>query len=199
MVGVLGSPGDPVDAEARPQTLSIVTRSIALAAVLLALVDTYAKRWGLGGGPRGSTSGSGPGFIRVGDSAPVFQTVDLAGTTVALQEYRGRVVVVNFWATWCPPCRVEMPELDAYQAEMGDRIAILGINVGEPSDAIVPFVRQHGLRFPILLDERGAIAASYGVTGLPTSLILDRVGGVRERVTGAMTRDTLARRVERLR
>lgn len=171
---------------------------MAGAAILLALVGTYAERWGLDTWPSGSTSGSESAFVRVGDTAPVFETVDLAGNAVSLQDYRGRVVVLNFWATWCPPCRVEMPELDAYQAEMGDRIAILGIDMGEPPGAIVPFVRQHGLRFPILLDETGAIAASYGITGLPTSLIVDRSGVVRERVTGAMTRDTLARRVERL-
>ena len=183
---------------ARSPTLSIVARSIALAALFLALLGTYAERWGLDTWPSRSMSASASGFVRVGDTAPMFQAVDLAGRAVSLDKYRGRVVVINFWATWCPPCRVEMPELDAYQAEMGDRIAILGIDMGEPSSAIVPFVRQYGLRFPILLDESGAIAASYGVTSLPTSLILDRSGIVRERVTGAMTRDVLARRVERL-
>ena len=190
--------GSSVNAAARSTSLSNVARSIALSALLLALIGTYAERWGLDARASRSTSGSGSGFVRVGDAAPVFQTVDLAGTATSLQDYRGRVVVLNFWATWCPPCRVEMPELDAYQAEMGDRVAILGIDMGDPPGAISPFVRQYGLRFPILLDETGAIAASYGVTGLPTSLIVDRTGIVRERVTGAMTRDTLARRVERL-
>lgn len=190
--------GSSVNTGAWPPGLSIVARSIALAAVLLALLGTYAERWGLDAWMSRSTSGSASGFVRVGDLAPTFETVDLTGRAVSLQDYRGRVVVLNFWATWCPPCRVEMPELDAYQAEMGDRIAILGVDMGEPPGAIVPFVRQYGLRFPILLDETGAIAASYGVTGLPTSLILDPSGVVRERVTGAMTRDVLARRVERL-
>jgi len=138
------------------------------------------------------------GYVRVGDTAPSFQTVTLSGATVSLDDLRGRVVVVNFWATWCPPCRAEMPELDAYQAEMGDRVIVLGIGTGESAGVLDPFVRQHGLRFPILLDEDGAIAAMYGVVGLPTSLILDRAGVVRDRVTGPMTRDTLARRVERL-
>ena len=190
--------GSSVNAAARSPSLSTVARSIALVALLLALVGTYAERWGMDVRPSRSMSGTASGFVRVGDTAPVFQTVDLAGTTMSLQDYRGRVVVLNFWATWCPPCRVEMPELDAYQVEMGDRVIILGIDMGEPPGAISPFVRQHGLRFPILLDETGTIAASYGVTSLPTSLIVDRSGIVRERVTGAMTRDTLARRVERL-
>jgi peroxiredoxin len=195
---MLGMIGSSANTGGRSPSLSTVARSIALTALILALIGTYAERWGLDAWPGRSTSGSQSSFVRVGDTAPVFQTVDLAGRAVSLHDYRGRVVVLNFWATWCPPCRVEMPELDAYQAEMGDRIAILGVDMGEPPGAIAPFVRQYGLRFPILLDESGAIAASYGVTGLPTSLILDRSGVVRERVTGAMTRDTLARRVERL-
>ena len=190
--------GSSVRSSTGPATLSIVARLIALGALLLALVGTYAERWGLDTWPMSWAGGWRPGSVRVGDAAPAFQTVDLVGRTVSLDDVRGRVVVVNFWATWCPPCRVEMPELDAYQAEMGDRLAVLGINMAEPKTAIVPFVLQNGLRFPILLDESGAIAASYGVTGLPTSLILDRSGVVRERVTGAMTRDALARRVERL-
>lgn len=190
--------GSSANAAARSLSLSTVARSIALTALLLALIGTYAERWELDARPSGSMSRAESGFVRVGDTAPAFQTVDLAGTATSLQEYRGRVVVLNFWATWCPPCRVEMPELDAYQAEMGDRVTILGIDMGEPPGAILPFVHQYGLRFPILLDETGTIAASYGITGLPTSLIVDRSGIVRERVTGAMTRDTLARRVERL-
>lgn len=190
--------GPAVNTRSRAPALSIAARSIALVALFLALVGAYAERWGLDAWPSRSASGSATGFVRIGDTAPVFQTVDLAGRAISLDDYHGRVVVINFWATWCPPCRVEMPELDAYQAELGDRIVILGVDMGEPSSAIVPFVRQYGLRFPILLDESGAIAASYGVTSLPTSLILDRSGIVRERVTGAMTRDTLARRVERL-
>ena len=183
-----------VDVRPRSIPLAVLARSLVLVALLLAVLGTYSERWRLDN-REGRTEA---GFVRVGDVAPPFQTRDLAGAAASLEDYRGRVVVINFWATWCPPCRVEMPELDAYQAELGDRIAILGLDLGEPVTAITPFVRQYGITFPILLDENGAIAATYGVTGLPTSIILDRAGIVRERVVGAMTRDGLARRVERL-
>lgn len=91
-----------------------------------------------------------------------------------------------------------MSELDAYQAELGDRIVVLGVDMAEPKPVVAAFVGEYGLRFPILFDDTGAIAAIYGVAGLPTTVIVDRAGIVRERVSGAMTRDGLARRVERL-
>ena len=178
----------------RTLTVSTSARVLALLALLIATLGTYGERWNL------DVLADLPesGYVGIGDAAPAFQATDLAGATVSLADLRGRVVVVNFWATWCPPCRVELPELDAYQAEMGGRVVILGIDSRESPGTIAPFVQQHGLRFPILLDEDGAINAAYGVVGLPTSLIVDRAGIVRERVTGAMTRDVLARRVERL-
>jgi thiol-disulfide isomerase/thioredoxin len=182
--------------ERRARTLSVsaTARVLAFVALLLAALGTYGERWGL------DVLADLPdrGFVGVGDTAPAFHTTDLAGAPVSLDALRGRVVIVNFWATWCPPCRVELPELDAYQAEMGGRVVVLGVDSREAPGTIEPFVRQQGLRFPILLDEDGTSSATYGVTGLPTSLILDRAGIVRERVTGPMTRDTLARRVARL-
>lgn len=178
----------------RADLLWPVTRGVVALALALATLGTYAERWGLQGVGPGTQGAS----VRVGALAPSFTARRLTGGVASLEEFRDRVVVLNFWATWCPPCRVEMPELQAYQAEMGDRVVILGIDLGEPSEVVDAFVRQYGLTFPMLLDESGAIAATYGVTGLPTSIILDRSGTVRERVVGAMTRDALGRRVERL-
>jgi cytochrome c biogenesis protein CcmG/thiol:disulfide interchange protein DsbE len=175
-------------------TVSATARALALLAVLVATLGAYGERWKLDVLADLPSSG----FVGIGDAAPSFRAMALTGATVSLDDLRGRVVVINFWATWCPPCRVELPELDAYQAEMGGRVVILGIDSREPADTVAPFVRHHGLRFPIVLDEDGAVAAAYGVVGLPTSVIVDRSGIVRERVTGPMTRDTLARRVERL-
>jgi peroxiredoxin len=176
----------------RSDRVRLVTWAIVLLVLVLAVVGTYSERWGL------DRLGQRSAGVSVGQPAPSFSTTNLAGAMLSLEDFRGRVVVLNFWATWCPPCRVEMPELDAYQAEMGDRMVVLGIDMGEPATVIAPFIREYGLRFPILLDESGAIATTYSVTGLPTSIILDRGGIIRERVVGAMTRDGLARRVESL-
>lgn len=169
-------------------------RLIVVAALVLAGLGTYGERWGL----REIASDGSASVGRVGEPAPAFTARTLDGSTASLEEFRGRVVVVNFWATWCGPCRVEMPEFERYQAQMGGQVAILGVNLQEPPSLIEPFVRQYGLTFPILLDESGTIASLYRVTGLPMSVILDRSGIVRERVIGAMTQEVLTRRVERL-
>lgn len=173
---------------------STLLRLIVVAALVLAGLGSYGERWGL----RESASIGSSSVGSVGEPAPVFMARTLAGGTASLEAFRGRVVVVNFWATWCGPCRVEMPEFERYQAQMAGQVAILGVNLQEPPSLIEPFVRQYGLTFPILLDENGTIASSYRVTGLPMSVILDRSGVVRERVIGAMTHEVLTRRVERL-
>lgn len=177
-----------------PQAVAALTRLVVVVAVALTLLGTYGERWGLSP----VAAGTATGMTRLGEVAPPFTARTLDGATTSIQNYRGRVVVLNFWATWCGPCRVEMPEFENYQAQMGERVAILGVNMLESPGQIAPFVQQYGLTFPILLDEDGAIAAPYRVTGLPTSVILDRAGIIRERVVGPMTRDVLARRVERL-
>ncbi len=180
--------------DVHPDGLTALTRLAVLAALLLAMLGTYGEHWGLSEVGQGGSAG----VARVGELAPPFTARTLDGAPVSLEAFRGRVVVLNFWATWCGPCRVEMPEFERYQAQVGDRVAILGVNMQEPPEVIAPFVRQYGLTFPILLDESGAISAPYRVTGLPTSVIVDRSGVIRERVVGPMTRDVLARRVERL-
>jgi cytochrome c biogenesis protein CcmG/thiol:disulfide interchange protein DsbE len=182
------------DARHWSPSLTLLTRLAALVALLLAVLGTYSERWGLTEIGRGAPSS----FARPGETAPPFSAPTLDGRRVALGDLRGRVVVLNFWATWCGPCRVEMPELERYQAQMGDRVAVLGINMQESPSAIAPFVSQYGLAFPILLDQDGSVASPYRVTGLPTSVIVDHAGVIRERVVGPMTYETLARRVEQL-
>ncbi len=171
-----------------------VTRLAVIGTLVIALLGTYGERWGLSGLDAGATTSR----ARVGEMAPSFAATTLDGATLSLDDVRGRVVVLNFWATWCGPCRAEMPELARYQAEHGDRVAILGVNMQEPSSVVAPFVLQYGGTLPIVLDESGAVAAPYRVTGLPTSVILDRAGVIRARVVGPMTRDVLAGRVEQL-
>ena len=118
--------------------------------------------------------------------APDFAVVDLSGKTVRLSTLRGRVVLVNVWATWCPPCRDEMPSMEAlyqdYRAK-GFKIAAVSIDEGEDA-AVQAFATELGLTFDILHDKSGAIQGTYQTTGVPESFLVDRDGRIVRRLIG---------------
>ena len=123
----------------------------------------------------------------MGSQAPDFQLIDLQGNWQALPDYRGKVVLLNFWATWCGPCRVEMPSMErVYQDLKDEGFAILAIS-SDPQGSIVtrPFVASQGLTFPILHDSDYRVSGSYGVRTLPMSFLIDRNGTLTQRVFGA--------------
>lgn len=118
--------------------------------------------------------------------APDFAKPDLAGQTVRLSALRGRVVLLNLWTTWCPPCREEMPSMErAWQALRDRGFVLLAVSQDEQGPAVVePFVRRLGLTFPVLVDPEGQVGRAYGVWGYPESFLIDREGRLVERVVG---------------
>ena len=118
-------------------------------------------------------------------AAPDFALKGEDGKTYRLSDYRGKVVVLNFWATWCPPCRYEMPSMErAHQKMKGEDIAILAVNVGEDEATVFAFTGQYPLSFPMPLDLDGSVIAKYPVIGLPTTFIVDPLGQVTHRAIG---------------
>ncbi len=116
----------------------------------------------------------------VGAIAPDFSLTNLEGETVTLSQFRGRPVVINFWATWCIPCRREMPAFqEALEAHRDQDLVILAINLEEEASRVEPFVEELGLSFEILYDSDGAINKSYQVTGLPRTVFVDRQGVIK--------------------
>jgi peroxiredoxin len=117
--------------------------------------------------------------------APDFALKGEDGKTYRLADYRGKVVVLNFWATWCPPCRYEMPSMErAHQKVRGERIALLAVNVGENADQIFEFTGRYPVTFPLPLDLDGAVSRQYPVIGLPTTFVIDPRGMVTHRAIG---------------
>ena len=109
--------------------------------------------------------------------APDFELENLAGGKTKLSSYRGKVVFLNFWATWCPPCRAEMPSMQALYEELGnDHFEIVGIDLQESRRTVQDFVNEYELTFPILLDSTGAVGATYGARSIPTTFLIDRDG-----------------------
>jgi peroxiredoxin len=131
-------------------------------------------------------SAQAAGFVEMdGATPPPLQLKDRNGNSHALAAYRGKVVLVNFWATWCPPCREEMPSMQRLKEKMSDRaFVMLGVNSGEPAEDLAEFLKLVKVDFDILLDSDSAVTRRWKVFGLPTSFLIDRQGKVRYSLTG---------------
>ena len=125
--------------------------------------------------------------VKLGEPAPNFQLRDLNGRLVTLSDLRGKVVLLNFWATWCGPCRVEMPAMEQlYQMFQRKDFEILAVSTDAQGVAITrPFQQEHHLTFPILHDADYRVGLTYGARSLPMTFLVDRQGVVRHQVFGA--------------
>ena len=144
---------------------------------------------------RSSSAGQIPapqkGFL-----APNFELKTLEGETIRLSELRGQAVLVNLWATWCPPCRAEMKTLETVYNDYKDRgFTILAVNMTYQDDplAVMPFVENQGLTYPILLDKTGDVAKAYQLKSLPSSFFINRDGTINEVIIGGPMAEALVR------
>ncbi len=126
--------------------------------------------------------------------APQFTLATPDGTQYSISAFKGKAVLLNIWATWCPPCRAEMPTIEKmYQEYQGQGLVVLGMNStvqDNPLD-ILPFVTQYGLSFPVLLDETGEVGKKYNLHLLPTSFFINRDGTIAEVVVGGPMSEAL--------
>jgi len=127
--------------------------------------------------------------------APELEGKWLVPPPVRLAALRGQPVVVNFWASWCVPCREEAPELARFDRELSGRAQLVGVDFQDSKHDALAFVREFGWRFPNVRDPRGELAARYGVAGLPTTYVLDWKGRIARTMTGAQTYEKLRRAV----
>ncbi|MEE9261253.1 MAG: TlpA disulfide reductase family protein [Dehalococcoidia bacterium] len=154
--------------------------------------------WGLarsGGNPGGLSVNSQLGEVPViNGPAPSFAAISLDGTEINPLAYRGKVVMIDFWSSWCPPCRAESPVLSqVYQEykDKGEPIEFIGIAIWDSDEDIRRFVDEFNLRYPNAVDSRGRIAIDYGVSGIPEKFFIDSSGTLKKKLIGPMNAGAL--------
>ncbi len=116
-------------------------------------------------------------ILSIGDKAPDFTLLDLQGNKVSLNELlKGKEIILNFWASWCPECREEMPPLDKFAKLYHDKAEIIGINTMESKEQAVSFINAKGINYKILLDSKGEAVKLYGIAGVPTNILINKDG-----------------------
>ena len=136
--------------------------------------------------------------------APSFQVTDLKGKTISLSDYKGKVLFLNFWATWCPPCRAEIPDfIEAYAQEKANGLEILGISLdSKGKDVVSAFVEKYKINYPVVLETRentGKIIDDYQPGQfIPTTIIIDKTGRIRHKQVGAVDKETLLKHFRQL-
>jgi len=167
--------------------------SLGLAAVLLLLAAAALAMWGPGHGEVNRPAGR----PLVGQPAPDFTLTLLDGSTLTLSELRGQVAVVNFWASWCPPCEDELPDLQqTWSAYQGRGVTFVGVVFRDEESAVRDFVARFSLTYPIGLDVDGRIAERYGITGVPETFVVDASGNVAAIHIGPVTAEQLVGELE---
>jgi thiol-disulfide isomerase/thioredoxin len=121
----------------------------------------------------------GTGSAELDQPAPPFILADLNGNEISLDQYRGKVVMLDFWATWCGPCRMTMPILEKLQKEYPDDLTLLAINILESPELVRPYVRKQNIKSMVLLDQKGSVSAAYGSNSIPMHVLIDRQGIIR--------------------
>jgi len=144
-----------------------------------------------------SASGAAP---EIGKPAPDFTLDMIDGTTMRLSDFKGRPVWINFWASWCPPCRKENPDIqDLYNEHKdADGLVLLAPAIGEGRDSIAGYMQRADLHYPVGVDSNTQVAANYRVLGIPTHIFVDRDGIIREMRVGAMSKKTMEKKLAQI-
>ncbi|UOE54036.1 TlpA disulfide reductase family protein [Cytobacillus oceanisediminis] len=143
-----------------------------------------------------------PVGLEKGNLAPDFELSDMEGNPVKLSDYRGKAVLLNFWASWCPPCRAEMPHMEKlynkYKDENFDILAVNLTNTEKNSSDAEKFVKELGLTFTIPMDVKGEAGSDYNIMAYPTSYFIDSDGVIREKVLGALNEEYMEKEIKKL-
>ncbi len=168
-----------------------------IASVALLSLITVAIVQAMDNESKGNDEKDALGGLKIGAKAPNFSLKTLDGKQVELSDYEGKKVMLNFWATWCPPCKKEMPDMEKYTQQAGDDVVVLAVNI-DPENDVQAFVEDNGITFTIPLDSQSAknpVNERYKILSIPTTYFIDKKGIIRNKVISAMTLNDMERNI----
>ncbi|MFC9598242.1 TlpA disulfide reductase family protein [Peribacillus butanolivorans] len=168
-----------------------------IASVVLLSLFTIAIVQAMDNKPDKNAENDSLGGLKIGAAAPDFSLKTLNGKQVNLSDYKGKKVMLNFWATWCPPCKKEMPDMQKYSQQAGDDVVILAVNI-DPENDVQAFVEDNGITFTIPLDSQSAknpVNERYKILSIPTTYFIDSKGIIRNKVISAMQLKDMERNI----
>ncbi|GAB4074447.1 redoxin domain-containing protein [Barrientosiimonas marina] len=137
--------------------------------------------------------------LNTGNLAPDFELKTMEGETVRLSDYRGERVMINFWASWCPPCRAEVPDLEKFYKNKDIKLLAINLTSTESNESdIDDFIEEYGMTFPVLLDRNTEVANRYGIQPIPSSFMIDSNGRISFRVFGPMNYERMVQEFEKM-
>ncbi|WP_379127267.1 redoxin domain-containing protein [Paenibacillus sp. sgz500958] len=164
-----------------------IRRRVAWLVVIVVVVSSVIVVWESVRNPHKTLSGR----IQVGATAPDFAATTVNGEKVRLSDYKGKKILLNFWASWCKPCVQEMPLLNEIHLASGSQVETLFINVGESKGTVLEYLKDHQFSFPASIDVTGKISTAFGVTALPATFIINEEGSIRNIILGEIDDFTL--------
>ncbi|TKH04619.1 TlpA family protein disulfide reductase [Peribacillus simplex] len=168
-----------------------------IASVALLSLITVAIVQAMDNDSKGNDEKDALGGLKIGAKAPNFSLKTLDGKQVELSDYKGKKVMLNFWATWCPPCKKEMPDMEKYTQQAGDDVVVLAVNI-DPENDVQAFVEDNGITFTIPLDSQSAknpVNERYKILSIPTTYFIDKEGIIRNKVISAMQLKDMERNI----
>ncbi|MFD0051185.1 peroxiredoxin family protein [Actinomycetes bacterium NPDC127524] len=175
-------------------------KKMIAASVLILLITVAIVQAMDNGKEKGKEGGQTSAGVKVGEKAPDFDLYTLEGKKVKLSEFKGKKLLINFWATWCEPCKEEMPHLEEFYKNSSSNAVILAVNI-DPENDVEGYARKMGLTFPIILDNQEkskAVNERYGVAAVPSSFLVDSKGVIRQKFIGAINFDVMKKSMEKL-
>ncbi|HCY75029.1 MAG TPA: redoxin [Ignavibacteriales bacterium] len=148
-----------------------------------------------------SSTKSNSGNLKVsGDKAPDFALKSVDGKTIKLSDYKGKIVIIDFWATWCPPCRKGIPDLISLQKDFKNDIVVIGISLdAEKTIKDVPgFIKNYGINYPIVYGDEKVVNAYGGIEGIPTAFVIDKKGIVVDKHVGLVPKETYINKIKEI-